>query len=196
MYYQNYEDYMRTVLGYPTNNTFIGNDNLYNMDRVTTYDNRNNIEDMYPQLYKSINPIVCSVCDNFSGKLTEQILDNMVDEVYKKIELNNEIMVKINIENREVEKTEKSLKQATNTQNRTGEITANRVNSSEDRQIRRNPLLRDLIRILILNRILGGLIPERPPRPPFPGPRPPHGGPGGRPPFPPRPREYDNYTSF
>ncbi len=44
-----------------------------------------------------------------------------------------------------------------------------------------NPLLRDLIRILILNQLLGGgLFHGRPPmRPPFPGP-----GPYGRPPFP------------
>jgi len=58
-------------------------------------------------------------------------------------------------------------------------------------------LLRDLIRILILNRLLGGgRFPERPPRPPFPGP----GRPPVRPPFPgpmqPRQVDYDNYLKF
>ena len=61
---------------------------------------------------------------------------------------------------------------------------------TESRETRQpnNPLLRDLIRILILQRLFGGgvIVPPRPipPRPPFPpvGPgRPPF--PGGRPPY-------------
>ena len=128
----------------------------------------------------------------------------MVESIYSKIESNNEIMIQINIENRDTEKISKSS--TNNIQNRaTSESSQIKKNTiSEDRQARRNPLLQDLIRILILNKILGGTLPNRPPRPPYPGPRPPHGGPGGRPPFPPpggmppRPRTLmsDEYTNF
>ncbi len=208
MYYQNYEDYMRAVLGYPVDSSIYQRNDSYFMEQMPNYINEKQIEEMYPQIYKTLNPLVCSACDGLSGEITNQMLENMVDEIYKKVELNNEIMVRINIENRDIEKTEK-ISKTNNIQNRTNEPTiANRSFEQEDRQARRNPLLQDLIRILILNRILGGFPPNRPPRPPFPGPRPPHGGPGGRPPFPPpgvrppRPRtmmsnEYnDDYTNF
>ena len=88
------------------------------------------------------------------------------------------------------------------------EIRRNRENKVEStptireyRQTRRNSTLQDLIKILILNQLLGGNFrPPRPPRPrppfpdgPIPNPRPPFpGGPGSnpRPPFPdgPNPR--------
>ena len=71
-------------------------------------------------------------------------------------------------------------------------IETKNVSKQEDRQVgTNNNFLRDLIRILILQKIIGGghrsPMPPRPPRPPFPGgpnpgPRPP------RPPFPGGPR--------
>ena len=73
-----------------------------------------------------------------------------------------------------------------------------------------NFTLRDLIKILILNRLFGGNRPHRPPRPPFPGgpgmpPRPPTRPPfpGGRPPMRPRTdiqdsmqKNYNDYLAF
>ena len=210
MYYQNYEDYMRAVLGYPTNsNEYSRNDNYF-MEQIPTYINDREIEEMYPQIYRTINPLVCNACDGFSGKLTQEILDNMVEDIYSKVETNNEIMIKINIESRDIDKNEKvSKSNLTGVQNRNSEnLVSSKVSTSEDRRTRRNPLLQDLIKILLLNRLLGGSFPNRPPRPPYLGSRPPQGGQGGRPPFPPpggmppRPRtlmpsEYNNnYTNF
>ena len=79
-------------------------------------------------------------------------------------------MSKINVENRSTEnnRVAKTAQSSNVIQNRDIKDVV------EDRRVRRNPLLRDLIRILILNRLLGG---NRPPkRPPYPGPRPPYGG--------------------
>ena len=175
MYYQSYEDYMRSVLGYP-----IENKNIYQMNcfentqnSITPYQNTKELEDCYPEIYKIINPIVCDVCDKCNVPITRDVIENMTDEVYQKIEINNEIAVKINIENRNIEKTRK-----------TTEV--------ENRQRRpQNPFLRDLIRILILNRLLGGNFQGRPPyqRPPV------------RPPFPggprlPQNRDYEDYFKF
>ena len=68
---------------------------------------------------------------------------------------------------------------------------ANKVDDSQNRIIRpfrRNNTLRDLIKILILNQLLGGRRPHipNPPRPPFPGNPGPRPGPGPRPPIQPR----------
>lgn len=236
MYYQNYEDYMRSVLGYPIENrdTYVMN----NANEEASYNytqNRSNkeIEEMYPEIYKRVNPVVCEVCDKCNMPLTRDLLENMTDEVFRRIDVGKEFSVKINIDNRIFEKeivdNAKQMnsnnvnvasrsginsnnvnitnRSGINSNTTTNNIQTNsRVNSSEpmnaskgeiqNRQQRQNnPFLRDLIQILILNRILGGGIffpPVRPPRPPFPGPgRPPFpGGPGGRPPM---PRDYDEY---
>ena len=62
----------------------------------------------------------------------------------------------------------------------------------ENRNIRRNNGIRDLIKILILRELLG--IPHNP-RPPMPPRRPPFpGGPNGRPPM--RPRFYEDIYEY
>ena len=185
MYYQNYEDYMRLVLGYP-----IENKNIYQMncmdniqDCPTPYQDTKELEDCYPEVYKIINPMVCEICDKCNRPITRDILEKMVEEVYHKIEINNEILVKINIDNRSNENK---------VENRINNINIRKNQEVENRQRRENnQFLRDLIRILILNRLLGENFPGRPPyprppvRPPFPG--------GPRPPM---NREYEDYFKF
>lgn len=197
MYYQNYEDYMRSVLGYPMEGQDTYQMNYFEDTRncIMPYQNTKELEDCYPEIYRMINPIVCEVCDRCNGPVTKDTVENMVEEVCKRIEINNEISIKINIDNRNSEKE---------TENRVNTIRANSNKSINNEQVRKtsevenrqikqnNPFLRDLIRILILNRLLGGgFFPGRPPRvmppmrPPFPG--------GPRPPM---NRDYDDYLKF
>ena len=87
MYYQNYEDYMRSVLGYPTQDL-----NTYNSYyEPEMYRSTREIEELYPDVYKNINPIVSDVCSRCSGNVTKESLEDMVDEVYNKIVNNNEM---------------------------------------------------------------------------------------------------------
>lgn len=197
MYYQNYEDYMRSVLGYPMESQDTYQMNYFEDTRncMIPYQNTKELEDCYPEIYRMINPIVCEVCDRCNGPVTKDTVENMVEEVCKRIEINNEISIKINIDNRNSEKE---------TENRVNTIRANSNKSINNEQVRKtsevenrqikqnNPFLRDLIRILILNRLLGGgFFPGRPPRvmPPM---RPPFLG-GPRPPM---NRDYDDYLKF
>lgn len=195
MYYQNYEDYMRSVLGYPIESTY-DNYIIQNREYNVNYQNNSELENMYPEIYKKINPVVCEVCERNNSPITKEVIENMVEEVYQKIDINNEIYLKINIDNnisqKEVQQnrnTNAKVNQVTNIINNNEQMTR-QVNEIENRQRRpNNPLLRDLIRILILNRLLGGGFPHRPPkpRPPFPGP--------GRPPFPRRTRNATKTTT-
>ncbi|MFR0822992.1 MAG: hypothetical protein ACLU84_02255 [Clostridia bacterium] len=211
MYYQSYEDYMRNILGYPvmdnySANTYEAYPNEYYMPQ-RNYENEcandvSQIESLYPDIYRIVNPMVCQACSNCRKPMCKQVLEEMTEEIYQKISVNQEIMVHINVDNRssneittkkEVENRSSADKAgiattratnivSTNTntaRNAASKPTENR-GEEETRQIRvNNPLLRDLIRILILNQILGGnRPPQRPPRPPFPGPgMPPPGGP-------------------
>ena len=234
MYYNDYEDYMRSVLGYSStnDNTYCNSCNYginYNdMDYNNYRNSATNIEHMYPEIYRIINPMVCRMCDNNNQPVTEYLIERMTDEIYDNVvnraEIQNVINLNIStrdgnkeliesaVENRgEVKENRSSISKNSNTLNLSNKTnsncttnlkqndlinTNNRSIESDERETRspqprrRNRLLRDLIRILILNRIIRPGRP-RPNRPPF-GPRPTMPGGSGFGPRPPMPR-YDDY---
>lgn len=167
MHYSNYEDYMRMVLGYPVdNNTYQIYNNNYSMMQY----NNDDLEEFYPEIYKRVNPLVCSACDNNEAPITKELVDNLTVQICDTIEKNMDITaINLNIEmNRD--------------ENKRVDNRNHKEPMREDRQRVNNPLLKDLVRILILNRLLGyGRPPYRPPMPP-PPPRPPYPGGPGRPP--------------
>ena len=225
MYYQNYEDYMRSILGYPmtmpinSNNTY---DNYTNVtyEYLTPARNNDEILDLYPEIYKIIYPMVCKICEANTKPITRELVEKMTDEIYLNLESdpNNAEVVNLRVnlptqDAKETSKTETSRKDVL-TKTDSSKVGTNRANresfnmrnnrvenimdetqNNENRIIGRgrNRTLRDLIQILILNRLFGGNRPPRPrpprpPRPPFPG-GPGHGpgmGGGPRPPIQPR----------
>lgn len=134
MYYQNYEDYMKNILSYNVENkdTYTYKINSYEdrYDNIKTYQDTKELEEYYPQIYKIINPVVLEICNKYTKPISKDVFENIVEEIYKKIELNVEIR---------------------------------KVSETEIRQRRpNNSLLRDLIRILILNQILERNITSKP----------------------------------
>ena len=106
------------------------------------------LENCYPDIYRIVYPMIQKSCNENTRPITRELIDRMTDDIYFSIE------DKEMLENRDS------------------------GGKTEDRQIRRNVNLNDLIRILILREFLG--------RPGFPGGRPPR--PPMRPPMrPPRP---------
>lgn len=88
MYYSNYEDYMRMVLGYPMENT----DSTYRNDN-NWYSAQNNVnslisnpEELYPEIYRKINPAVCQMCDKNVEPLTKELLEQMTEQIYNTVE--------------------------------------------------------------------------------------------------------------
>ena len=175
---QDYDDYLRSVLGY-----------IPNMQNEYTYQEQedmfclggypedlSNIQDLtpfYPEIYKIIYPMVCKVCNQNNGKrLTKEIVEQMTDEIYSNVEpKESAASMRAPLKNGDVRNPnskdpEPSLRQTRST----------------------NYLLRDLIKILLLKE--WGR-PIRPPyRPPMPPPPPPRPG-NNRPPFGmPMPRYY------
>ena len=204
MYDQSYEDYMRSVLGYNCNpcmdnNTTYEDYGMYSTMNTPMNMNMNSfnaaeLEAMYPEIYRIVNPMVCKACDMNTKPICEQTIDEMTAEIYASIEVQE-------VDTKQVREEK--------VENRNGDV-KNPNAKTEIRETRQqNFLLRDLIKILILNRILGGG--GRPPRPPFPGPgpvppRPPMPPRPPRPPFPggpgpvipprPQPRDYNGYSQF
>lgn len=186
-----FDDYIRSVLGYPnSNNMYMNNiSDEYNMP----YDSNNNedLEDCYPEIYKIVYPMISQRCSRVSEPITREMVENITDEIYSAIEINNEINVNINLQNGTIN----SKNQAITGTSQTHRETSKQENRSEDRQLR-NRNLRDLIQILIIRELLRRRRRPIPGRPPFPGGRPPFpGGPGpGRPPI--MPRDFNNFDMY
>ena len=207
MYNETYDEYIRSILGYPTRNQF----EQFNQEqqeyqgyqeyRNPTFNTNINIsgnnvelENSYPEIYKIVYPMVAKKCDNMRGNdITKDDLENMTDEIYYALESRNETQVNINLTN-----DVNGLKTANRANSSTSSNTTKRENrkpevkvsetTGEKRQL--NGGLRDLIQILLIRELLNRRRPPfRPPmpNPPGPGPRPPMRPPfrpgPGRPPF-------------
>lgn len=183
----NYEEYMRSVLGYsvPTNANIYSNmyDKNYEMSGNYNYvmpnmqemqqgqENIIDLSEFYPEIYKLLNPMVCKICDkNSQREMTKELLEQMTNEIYDNFEV-EEKQERAPLKNGDVR----------NPNAKEPEI------SSETRH--RNFLLRDLIKILLLNNFRRPVMP--PPPPPM---RPNYGYPpqmnNNFMPPPPRPRYY------
>ena len=185
MDYQNYEEYMRSVLGYSPyvdrNYTYTNAqedmyNNYVNMPATPNMQPTQDLTEFYPEIYKIIYPMVCKACNmNSNREVTKDLLEQMTDEIY-----------------RNVEPEEQQTTLRADVQLKNGDVINPNAKEPEQqtRETRQNNfLLRDLIRILLL-REWGR--PTRPPvRPPFPpgGGIPPMGPGAGMPPpnRPPRP---------
>ena len=186
MYNNPYEEYMRNSLGYnmnPMMNMNMGMNQINPM--MEMYETEGNfvceqtsVEDMYPEIYRIIYPMICKACMAVAENVTEDLVSRITNEVYINVE-----HMEFNEENRSVTNNTTSQVLKNSKSEQLNRISTN--NSPIVRQVtrQRNPLLRDLIRILVLRELIGN--PGRPPRPrpPFnPPPRPPF-GPGPRQPF-------------
>lgn len=185
MNYQTYEDYMQSVLGYnpAQSNIYSPYENNYNFQNynymqnpfsnVQNYSrNTDDLNYLYPEIYKIAYPIICKVCtENRNKQITKELLNDLTEKVYAIIEPEDDRASSSN-----------SIK--------TQPLKNGDVRNPNAREIietrQNNPFLRDLIRILLLREFSR---PNRPPafgpgqmQPPF---RPPNNPNGNmRPPFP------------
>lgn len=211
MYNNQYEEYMRNSLGYnmPMMNMNQMDMNQMNMNNIAEmYESENNfscsqvVDDMYPEIYRIIYPMVCKACMAVDENISEDLVSRMVNEIYMNVE-NMETVQECRGSSISVSPQPIKSSKSDSLSSRTGSSLSSSSSSSsnssssvrqETRQ--RNPLLRDFIRVLVLRELLGNPGRPRPPRPPF---RPPFGGgmgpgQGPRPPFPgPQPRSPYEY---
>ena len=101
MYNQTYEDYIRSILGYPNqmDNTYSINtrENVY-MQSMSDV-NSDEIEQFYPEIYKIVYPMVCKVCNNNTRPITKDLIESMTNDIYFSIESDNEIGLNITLGN-------------------------------------------------------------------------------------------------
>lgn len=217
MYNETYDDYIRSILGYPARNQF----EQYNQEmpeyqsyqeyRNPTFNTNINIsgnnvelENSYPEIYKIVYPMVTKKCENVrSETFSKSDIENMTDEIYYALEEKQEKRININLTNN-MSSTKVQNSSAVSTSAKVEnkrpdvKISQKAIENSEKRQI--NNGLRDLIQILLIRELLNRPRPPfRPPmpNPPGPGPRPPMRPPfrpgPGRPPF---NRDFGSYNDL
>ncbi len=180
MYDNQYEEYIRSVLGYPS----ITNRNQ-NQIYQSEYPNpaqihmKSDLEECYPEIYKIIYPMVQKACNGNMEANSREEIEQMTDEIYSAIEDNNQINVNINLGNtisttnmnRTQNRNEISKEEVQKKSSEKQEV-ENRNTEGESRISPRNNNLRDLIKILLIRELLKRRHNHFPPRPPH-NPRPP-----------------------
>ena len=179
MYDNQYEEYIRSVLGYPS---------TANMNQNQMYQNeypnpsqismRNDLEAFYPEIYKIIYPMVQKACDGNMGANSREEIEQMTDEIYSAIEDNNQINLNINLGNTvsttnlNTQNRNELHKEEVQKKSSEKQEVENRNAETESRISPRNNNLRDLIKILLIRELLRRRHNHFPPRPPH-NPRPP-----------------------
>lgn len=131
MNYQDYDEYMRDLIGFPNMRTSMSPTMPTSIFSMGTYSN--DLDRMYPEVYRVVYPMVCFACDNISTPVTEEMIEMITNDIYDRVEADGRINVEVSVEVRNDEEME------------------------EDRQRmprRRNRFLRDLIKILLLRELL------------------------------------------
>ena len=159
MYYQN-GNYMQDLNYYNQNPSVGFNPYITNNYQTQTMNmnpqmpmQQQNLNAMYPAVYRIISPVASQVlANNNTGYLTEDALNSMVDTVYNIVEGD------INVENNSNSVSNSSSNDNSNGSNCSRTSTTNPSSTTNSTTTsganRQNALLRDLIKIMLLNDII------------------------------------------
>lgn len=120
-----------------------------------------NLNNLYPSIYRIVNPVVSRVVSNNNQPITEDLLNNMTDTVFNivegQVDLGDDpVQRNTTSENQSSSNTSSNMSSNNNTSSRTTETRQQQTSSSQTsfRNNRNESLLRDLIRILIIKELL------------------------------------------
>ena len=99
MYDETYEEYIRSILGYPTQSIANMIPDNYAQENNTIRVNQQ-LKNYYPEVYKVLQPMVTKLCMENTNELTQEEIERMTDEIYTSFE-NSETPEKGNQENRQ-----------------------------------------------------------------------------------------------
>lgn len=187
MFYSNNDGYMQDLYFYnqmPNNtymnsfgNNMMGNPNMQMMNNAmpnniqpnnqmmqnpTMFSNNipvQNLNNLYPSIYRILNPVVSRVVSNNNQPISEDLLNNMTDTVFNIVEGqvdlgNDQIQRNTQNENQSSSNTTSNTSTNNSTSSRTTETRQQSNTQTSFRNNRNESLLRDLIKILIIKDLL------------------------------------------
>lgn len=182
MYHNQYEEYMRNSLGcgaMPMMNMNTMNMNIINemYESENDFSCNQTVENMYPEIYKIIYPMVCKACMAVNENISEDLVSRIVNEIYVSVENVDFIQEtrsssqNLNLQANKFSRNDLLNNTRTNTtfisnsgslnSKRSSNLTSNTSNEIsrakilQQEKMEGSPLLRDLIRILVLRELLG-----------------------------------------
>lgn len=150
MYNNVYQDYINNILGWEPR---IQNNFEYETYRNSNYSNMQ-LEKFYPELYKVLYPMIQTACMRNTKPITEENINEMVNEIYSNFNADDVTVLNINLNNdvRSSKMGEISKSSTSKSSVKISEDTRN----VEERNIKpNNYVLNDLIRILLIRELLG-----------------------------------------
>lgn len=156
------------MMGYPNmqmmNNAMSNNiqPNNQMMQNPTMFSNNipvQNLNNLYPSIYRILNPVVSRVVSNNNQPISEDLLNNMTDTVFNivegQVDLGNDQMQR-NTQNENQSSSNTTSNTSTNnsTSSRTTETRQQSNSQTSFRNNRGESLFRDLIKILIIKELL------------------------------------------
>ncbi len=187
MFYSNNDSYMQDLYYYnqmPSNtymnsfgNNMIGNPNMQTIQGRTNIPNNQmftnqgfftnnmpiqNLNTLYPSIYRILNPVISRVVLNNNQPITEDLLNNMTDTVFNIVEGqidfgDDQVQRNNNNENQQSNTNSSNNNVSNNSANRASESARQTNQTSQPSNTRNNrgdSLLRDLIKILIIKELL------------------------------------------
>ena len=79
MYNETYDEYIRSILGYPQTNSYNDYRNEYQDYNVQSYDMNNQLENCYPEIYKIVYPMITKRCSTLTSNLTNDELERILN---------------------------------------------------------------------------------------------------------------------
>lgn len=117
--------------------------------------NQQNLNAMYPASYRIICPVAKQVVNNSNTQyITEESLNNMVDTVYNIVEGDINLSENSRSSNQNSNETSAENTQTNNRNSSSSNSSTSATSNANCRTNRQNALLRDLIKIIILNEIV------------------------------------------
>ncbi len=123
MYNRDYEEYMKSVLGYKPANEIYNNTYNVGYNRFPS-----EYTHLYPEIYNKLNPIISRMCEMNSKPINETTLNEMIDAIIANVNL-SEYTEEPKLKNGDVRNP----------------------NAKENRKP--NKLLHDILKIMILNKL-------------------------------------------
>lgn len=116
-----------------------------------------NLNNLYPCIYRIINPVVARVVSNNTQAITEDLINNMTDTVFNIVEGQIDLGDDISQRNSQAENSSSSNSSSSTSSNNNTSARANERQTTSQTTFKNNrneSLLRDLIKIIIIKELL------------------------------------------
>lgn len=151
----NMQQVMQGGISNTPNNTLFVNSGMYSNNMQVQ-----NLNSLYPSIYRILNPVISRIVSNNNQPITEDLLNNMTDTVFNIVEGqmdfgDDQVQGSNRVDNQSTNSSNNtSNNNSLNRSNESGKSNNQNAQTSNTRHYKNDSLLRDFIKILIIKELL------------------------------------------